>query len=113
MKHATLALLGLALTLVAVPLARASQEPASPSPPPSPHDVPRWEYEVVGLVELHGTTLDYLKEALEGEGLLGKARKADEQLARKTEDLLDELGAEGWELVHVDSSSMILKRPAR
>lgn len=75
----------------------------------------RWEYRVVGLTDLHSSTLDYLKGALtekEG-GLLGLAKAADDQLAAKTQDLLNSLGAEGWELIHYSSTSLILMRPAR
>jgi hypothetical protein len=99
---------GLVLLALALPLTRAGQEPA-----PGPA-LQRWDYKVVGLGELHGSTLDYLKGALtEDGGLLDKVKAADDQLARKTEDLLDELGAEGWELLHYSKTSLILMRPAQ
>ncbi len=80
----------------------------------------RWEYKVVGLTEVHGRALEYLGRALEGgdedaglyEGLLGLAKRADDKLAQKNEDLLNELGGEGWELVDYHVRHMIFKRPA-
>ena len=73
------------------------------------------EYKMVPMSDIHASTLDYLKGAL-GEsqgGILGLAKAADDQLAKKTEDLLNELGAEGWELLHYSKTSMILMRRAR
>lgn len=72
----------------------------------------RWEYKVVGMVDRHGSTLSYLKRAIEGErNPLEIAKGVDEQVAQKTEDLLNELGAEGWELQHFAEWALILKRP--
>ena len=70
------------------------------------------EYKVVPMSDIHSSTLDYLKGALgESEGgILGLAKAADDQLAKKTEDLLNELGAEGWELLHYSKTSLILMR---
>ncbi len=108
MKNSTLAAGGLflaAITCIAaitVPFARGGQEPAVAT---------TWEYKVVGMVDMHESTLDYLKGALTAEGgPIGKAKAADEQMAQKTEDLLNELGAEGWELVHYTRTSLIMKR---
>ena len=73
----------------------------------------RWEYKVVGMVERHGSTLSYLRRALDGDtNPLDLAKGVDEQVALKTEDLLNELGAEGWELEHFADWALILKRPA-
>ena len=60
----------------------------------------------------HGSTLTYLKQAIGGErNPLEIAKGVDEQVAQKTEDLLNELGAEGWELEHFAEWALILKRP--
>ncbi len=101
----------LVAALVALPTALGlAQEPLDP-----PITPPRWEYRVVGIVELHGSTLDYLKDALEEHegGIVGFSKALDAQLHQKTEDLLNELGAEGWELIQIDSTSVVLKRPGR
>lgn len=88
-------------------IAGRAQEPA-----PAPGFA--WEYKVVGLVDRHEKVLSYLKRAVEdGEGLLGVAREVDAELAQKTEDLLNELGADGWELIQVDATGLVLKRPRR
>lgn len=110
MKYTAHSLAALALASSLLPLSL----PADPHQDIPVASSPAWDYKVVGIAGLHGSTLDYLKEALTGEdGLLDKALAADEQMARKTEDLLDGLGAEGWDLVHITSTQVILKRPAR
>ena len=101
MKYTAHSLAALALASSLLPISIPADSPSNTA----------WEYKVVGIAGLHGSTLDYLKEALKGdEGLLDKALATDEQLARKTEDLLDGFGAEGWDLVHITSTQMILKR---
>ncbi|MCP3915332.1 MAG: hypothetical protein GY711_07235 [bacterium] len=107
-----------AALLLVTPLALvwgASQDATTAEAPPARavHFGP-WEYRVVGIAELHGKGLEYLKKALDDaqgseslmEGLLGVAKGADEQLAKKSEDLLNSLGAEGWELVQADARHM-------
>lgn len=72
----------------------------------------RWEYRVVSMIERHGSTLTYLKQAIGGErNPLEIAKGVDEQVAQKTEDLLNELGADGWELEHFADWALIFKRP--
>ena len=101
-----LALLVAALLALAAPFALARQEVSPPS------DL--WEYRAVGVSELYGSTLEYLKGAIgKAEGILGAAKAADDQLVAKTQDLLNELGAEGWELAHYSNNMVIMKRPAR
>lgn len=71
-----------------------------------------WEYKVVSMVERHGDAMDYLKRAFEdGGNPLGMAAKVDEQLAQKTQDLLNEHGQDGWELEHFADWALIFKRP--
>ena len=86
-----------------------------------------WEYEVVGLTDIYGSTLDYLKGAVGGEeeaaeqdpapgplrGLLGFGKKVDDQLVAKTRDLLNQYGAQGWELVEYRENVLVFKRPKR
>lgn len=106
MKHLAIAAVGLLLAASLVPAARAVQEPAPAGG--------AWEYKVVGLDELHNTTLEHLKDAIKKKGgLLDRAKAPLDGLAEKSEAMLNELGAEGWELVHYSNTSMILKRPAR
>lgn len=82
-----------------------------------PHRTGAWEYEVVGLTNIYGSTLDYLKGAVgtdrEGglSGLLGFGKKVDDQLVAKTRDLLNEYGAKGWELVEYRGNVLVFKRP--
>ena len=113
MKNLTL---GIAAFALAAPLAwSALQEPSSE------YSGPLWEYKVVGMTEIHGRSLDYLMDALEGgdedeglaQGLMRLAKRADDQMAKKSEDLLNELGREGWELVESEVKHLILKRPLR
>lgn len=99
------------LALAALVAWSLSLVPSQEAPAPAP---PAWEYKVVGLVDRHGKTLDYLKRAVdEGRGVLGVAREVDAEIARKTEDLLNELGAEGWKLAHLSETALILERPRR
>ena len=108
MKHLALAALGLLLAASLVPHARAIQDPVPDAAPG------RWEYKVVGLDELHDSTLEHLKEAIkQGGGLLDRAKAPLDGLAEKSEAMLNELGAEGWDLVHYSNTSMVLKRPVR
>jgi hypothetical protein len=104
MKHLLVPVLLLAVLSFAY---ARSQDPAPAHP--------RWEYEVVGLTDIYGNTLDYLKGALAGEaqGLLELAKKTDEQLVAKTRDLLNKYGAEGWELAEYRENVMVFKRLAR
>jgi len=104
MKHLAIAAVGLLLAASLVPRARAVQDPAREA----------WEYKVVGLDELHDSTLEHLKEAIkQGGGLLDRAKAPLDGLAEKSEAMLNELGTEGWDLVHYSNTSMVLKRPAR
>ncbi len=111
MKHFTLALLAVVFALGLAWNALA-QEASSTAAAAATHTV---EYKVVPMSDIHSSTLDYLKGALgESEGgILGLAKAADDQLAKKTEDLLNELGAEGWELLHYSKTSLILMRRTR
>ena len=106
---------GLALVLLSA-LAWGFQEPDHDSAEPSIEPT-TWEYKVVGLAEIHSKTLEYLKEAWEGDdgtsGLLSLPGRADAKMAQKREDILNELGREGWELVDHDVHTLILKRPLR
>jgi len=98
---------GLVLAVLAAPLAFSTQQPAATA-----HAT--WEYKVVGLTEMHKSALDYLTGAWKEKGTIAEKLKAtDEQMAQKTEDLLNELGAEGWELLHHSNTVMVLKRPGQ
>jgi len=72
------------------------------------------EYKVVPMSDIHARTLDYVLESQEENegGILGLFKSVDDQLAKKTEDLLNEMGAEGWELLHYSKTSLILMRRA-
>ncbi len=108
MKHLVLAIL---VSAFAVPLAwSALAQEVSPATTP-----PTFEYKVVPMSEIHGRTLAYLKEAPSESkgGILGLFKSLDDQLAKKTEDHLNELGAEGWELLHKSNTSLILMRATR
>lgn len=82
-----------------------------------PHRKGAWEYEVVGLTNIYGSTLDYLKAAVSSDneggikGLLGFGKEVDDQLVAKTRDLLNEYGAKGWELVEYRGNVLVFKRP--
>lgn len=72
-----------------------------------------WEYKVVTMAERHGDAMDYLKRAFEdGGNPLGMAARVDEQIAQKTQDLLNEHGQDGWELEHFADWALIFKRPS-
>ncbi len=104
-RHATPYLL--LLPLLALLALAHPKRPQLPAP-----QIRGWEYRVVGLEDLHDTTLSHLREALEEKGsLLERALAPLKGYSKKTEDLLNELGQEGWELVHYSQTSMILKRP--
>lgn len=109
MKHLPITLLCL-LAAGAFAWAMPQEDGAPETGPTTEPYNPTFEYKAVGMVDMHGDALDYLKGALGEDGLLGKAKKADEQWAKKTEDLCNELGAEGWELAHATGSMMIFKR---
>ena len=82
----------------------------------TPTNTTNWEYKVVGLLEIHGNTLNYLEGILDNaeRSLKGLAEATEAQLTAKTEDLLNQLGKDGWELEHYDPKrSMIFKRPRR
>lgn len=74
-----------------------------------------WDYEVVGLTDLHAGALDTAREILEGaknaSDLLEFGKKADDALVEKTEKVLDEMGAQGWELVVYRQNVLVFKRP--
>ncbi len=110
MKHFTLAIL-LAALATGLAWSALAQEATSTST----STYTSIEYKMVPMSDIHSSTLEYLKDALgESEGgILGLAKAADDQLAKKTEDLLNELGAEGWELLHYSKTSLILMRRAR
>lgn len=112
MKTSVLAFLALAtvaVALLAEPGLRAQELDSNPDA--RKHGA--WEYKVVGMADLHSSTLDYLKSALDRDegGFLGMAKAADEELAQQTEDVLNEYGAEGWELLEISGVSAIFKRP--
>ncbi len=121
MKYPLLPLALVALVALVNSLPWSALQDGGGQDPDATADHVRWEYKVVGLTEIHGRALEYLGQALEGgdedaglyEGLLGLAKRADDKLAQKNEDLLNELGSEGWELIDYHVRHMILKRPAR
>lgn len=101
----------IALAIAASTLAWSAQD-ADSSAAAEP-DFQQWEYKIVSMAEIHGSTLDYLKDALDNArngSLFDKAVEADVQLGQKTEDLLNVLGEEGWDLVEYGSTMIILKR---
>ncbi|MDA1265236.1 MAG: hypothetical protein O2816_09185 [Planctomycetota bacterium] len=108
MKHLSYALCGLVLAALALPLAKA-QAAAPQDPAPS-----AWEYKVVGVTDIHGSTLGNLKDAVtKGTGVLDKLKSTDEELAQSIEDVLNEHGQDGWEMIHATKATLIFKRPAR
>lgn len=121
-----------ACALLALGRAPASAQKAAPQQAPAgARYFGPWEYEVVGLTEIYGSTLDYLKGALgSGEeedddeggaggvrgrigGMLGFGKKVDDQLVAKTRDLLNVYGADGWELAEYRENVFVFKRPVQ
>ena len=87
----------------AVVLALPAQEPTRVAP------------EVVGLTDIHAGAIDTAKaildEAKSAKDLLDFGKKTDAQLVEKTEKVLDEMGADGWELIEYRGNVMIFKKP--
>lgn len=110
----TLALAAAFLVLSSAPIA-GSLAHAGVSPQEAEPVHQKWEYEVVGLSEIYGSTFDYLKDAFEGDksDLLKLAKRTDDQLVAKTRDLLNEYGAQGWELAEYRENVLVFKRPVR
>ena len=104
MKQLSYALCGLVLAAVALPFVGSTE----PSPPATV-----WEYEVVGVTDIHGSTVGNLADAIKsGKGILDKAKSTDEELAQSIEDVLDTYGQDGWELVTATKAQLIFKRRA-
>jgi hypothetical protein len=121
MKNLILAALVALPVSTVVVLALPSQDPAQ-DPPTSEADaisvmraVTVWDYKVVGLTDIHAGALETAKaildEAKSAKDLLDFGKKTDAQLVEKTETVLDELGAEGWELIEYRGNVMIFKKP--
>tara|TARA_R110002126_G_scaffold23750_20_gene83045 strand:+ start:23141 stop:23500 length:360 start_codon:yes stop_codon:yes gene_type:complete len=74
-----------------------------------------WDYKVVGLTDIHAGAIDTAKaildEAKSAKDLLDFGKKTDAQLVEKTEKVLDEMGADGWELIEYRGNVMIFKKP--
>lgn len=113
MRTLPFALLVVLLVALVAPFALARQEPAEPAEPAQSAAVgTRWEYKVIGLTEIYGSTLEYLKGAIDkSKGVLGVAKATVDLPAAKTQDLLNEYGVEGWELEYYSNHVLILKRP--
>ncbi|MFT7680054.1 MAG: hypothetical protein ACI8QC_004060 [Planctomycetota bacterium] len=118
----TLVLVLLAVGAAGLAFGQAVQEPVEQEVAAfagPPHRTGAWEYEVVGLTDIYGSTLDYLKDAVSSDnesslsGLLGLGKKVDDQLVAKTRDLLNEYGAKGWELVEYRGNVFVFKRPKK
>jgi len=101
----------------AVVLALPAQEgvPSRPGAISVQRTAVAWDYKVVGLTDIHAGALDTAKaildEAKSAKDLLDFGKKTDAQLVEKTEKVLDEMGADGWELVEYRGNVMIFKKP--
>ena len=71
-----------------------------------------WDYKVVGLTDIHAGAIDTAKAILdEAKSAKDFGKKTDAQLVEKTEKVLDEMGADGWELIEYRGNVMIFKKP--
>ena len=109
MKHFTLIILAAAFAIGLAWSALAQDESAAATTTATADAI---EYKVVPMSDIHARTLDYVLDSQEENegGILGLFKSVDDQLAKKTEDLLNEMGAEGWELLHYSKTSLILMR---
>lgn len=101
------------------PAASATEQSPSVHPAATdeaPPGTSHWEYKVIGLADIHGDSLDYVKRVLNDEkgkreSLLSMVKNTDEQFAQKTEDVLNEWGQKGWELEWFSQKMIVFKRP--